>query len=386
MLAIYALLAVCPSAAQLQEPIAAEPWKDILIEMEAEDRTPLEAKLSLPADAEGKVPVVFYLHGAGPRTYDNPFPTVDEEGEQSVGKYLDFFASELTGRGVAFFRMSKRGCHAREEPPWMKVDRAIFSKATLSVLLADYEVALDSLRKRPEIDPNRIVLIGSSEGTRLAPQLALRSPKGLLGVAMLGYAADNAHDTIVWQMTDGPWRNISHLIPAARDGALTKDEHQAFLEAMPALAAQLPFQPVDVDGDGQWTSADFEKLNAPRLQATLNAVEQGDDDFLWKNLLNLSSAYCRGWWDAEPNAETLLKLDLPLAIFHGDLDGTCRVEGVLETQELLREAERENLEVHLYDDANHDLNWTSGVTGESVPAPFRDVFALITRWTKPGEK
>jgi cephalosporin-C deacetylase-like acetyl esterase len=44
---------------------------DLFIRFSATDGTPLEGKLSLPAGAQGPVPVVFRLHGAGPRTVDN---------------------------------------------------------------------------------------------------------------------------------------------------------------------------------------------------------------------------------------------------------------------------------------------------------------------------
>ena len=46
---------------------------DLFIRFSATDGTPLEGKLSLPAGAKGQVPVVFRLHGAGPRTLTTQF-------------------------------------------------------------------------------------------------------------------------------------------------------------------------------------------------------------------------------------------------------------------------------------------------------------------------
>ena len=50
------------------------PLVEVVIDFEAADGTPLHAKLSVPRERDGAVPVVFYLPGAGPRTYDNPYP------------------------------------------------------------------------------------------------------------------------------------------------------------------------------------------------------------------------------------------------------------------------------------------------------------------------
>lgn len=355
---------------------------DLVFTFEAADGTPLEAKLTLPAGRRGPAPVVFYLHGAGPRSYDNPYRYMDADGERRIARYLDFHAAHLAQRGIAFCRMSKRGCTALPEAPWMRLDRAVFSTATLSVLLEDYATGLRMLRTRPEIDPTRIVLLSSSEGTRLAPRLAAMLPDGIAGIAMVGYAADNARDTIVWQSSEGPWRNVQHLVPAARDGTLTRAEFDAAVLDRPALASTLPFDALDADRDGALTAEDLRAINRPRLDAILSAVERGDDDFLWRHLMNLTAAHLREWWQDEPNHAALRRLapDLPLAIFHGALDGTCRVEGVEEAEAAFRQAGRTNLAVFIDPDGDHDLDWSHETASAGGPAMYVTVFEVIRGW------
>ncbi len=365
-----------PDSPALPDPI------DVIISFKSSDGTPLEAKLSLPEGSSDKVPVVFYLHGAGARTYDNPFSYRSEDGSPKTGKYFDFHARELAQRNLAFFRMSKRGCKAKESPVSMQLDREIFSKATPTVLLSDYQTALDALRARPEIDSNRIVLWGSSEGTWMVPRLGASSPDGIVAGIMLGYAADNMKDTITWQTSIGPWRNIQHLIPEAKDGDITKEEHEALAKKNPALAQALPFEPLDLDQDGTLTSADLARANSPRLNFILKAIEEGDDDFLWAQLLNLSSAYLQDWWDAPANHVFLQKLDIPLAIFHGELDGTCRVEGVREAEAAFRKAGKTNLTINIYPDTDHNLNWTWESSQEGGSPPFKDAFSYIVEKVK----
>lgn len=368
-----------PSAASGTQP----ELREIRLEFAAGDGVSLVAKLTLPNHAPGPVPVVYYLHGAGPRTYDNPVFHRDAAGKLQVSNYLDYHATELARRGVGLCRMSKRGCTPIAEPPGMQVDREVFAKATMGVLLDDYARGLAALRARREIDPRRIVLLGSSEGTRLAPQLALRAPEGIVGVAMMSYAADNARLTVEWQNSVGPWRNVQHLLPAARDGALTQAEYDAAARSDPSLLRALPLATLDADHDGTLTPDDMSRAVRPRLDAIVKAVHERDDDFLWHRLGKLSSAYLLDWWEAEPNQAILARLSIPLAIFHGELDGSCRVEGVRETEVALRAAGKTNLVVHVYPGADHDLDWTLESVKAGVLAPFRDAFDLIATWGNP---
>ena len=354
---------------------------DVVMRFSAADGTPLEAKLSLPADAKGPVPVVFYLHGAGPRTVDNAIQYRDAAGQLGVYKYYDFHAGELARRGVAFFRMSKRGC-ASEPSGRPTIDRSVFSKAIPSVLLDDYSKALDALRQRSEIDPGRMVLMGSSEGTRLAPQLAARSPKGLLGLVLMSYQSVNQRETVVWQNTVGPWRNVQKLIPAAGDGNLTRAEYDAALKSNPALAKMLPFGSVDSDADGVMTIDELSRVTRARLDFILKALDDRNDDFFWQSLLNLSSGYLLDDWNGEPTSVALLKLTMPVSIFHGDVDGTTSVEGVRETEAAFKRAGRTDVVIRTYPDHDHDLNWTVETAGTGGTAPFQDAFTYAASLLK----
>jgi pimeloyl-ACP methyl ester carboxylesterase len=346
---------------------------DLLIRFTATDGVPLEGKLSLPPTATGPVPVVFYLHGAGPRSYDHPVRYRAPNGEIRTSGYYDYYARALAREGIGFFRMSKRGCSI-DSTGRPKVDRALFSGATPTVLLADYARGLDALRRRQEINPDRIVLYGSSEGTRLAPQLALRAPSGITGLVLTSYQPDNQRQTVVWQNTVGPWRNIRAMIPAASDSGLGRADYDAAVARSAGIGRQLPFAVIDRDSNGVMTPAELAVMTQPRLDAILRAVEQRNDEFLGQALLNLSSAYLLDGWEAEPTHAFLVKLDLPIGIFHGELDGTTRVEGVRETEAAFQAARKSNLTVRIYPGYNHDLGWTPSVAESGGSPPLEDSF------------
>ena len=189
----------------------------------------------------------------------------------------------------------------------------------------------------------------------------------------------NQRETIVWQNTVGPWRNVQKLIPAAADGQLTRAEYDAAVKTNPMLARVLNFGSLDTDGDGTVTSEELSRMNRRRLDAILKAVDKRNDDFLWQYLLNLSSAYLLEDWNGEPTHVTLLKLDIPIAIFHGELDGTTSIEGVREAEKAFRAAGKTNLVVRAYPDADHDLNWTIEAASRGAPVPFQEAFDFVAR-------
>jgi pimeloyl-ACP methyl ester carboxylesterase len=338
-LALLLLLA----APALAQPAAEASYRDVMVSFTTSDGIPLEGKLSLPASATGPVPVLFYLHGAGPGTYDTPRATRGADGQVVRFNYYDSFAREVTARGMAFFRVSKRGVTIDPATGRELVDRAVFSTATRRVLLDDYGQALAALRARPEIDPARVVLGGVSEGTALAARLAVARPAGVVGVVLDSYNGDNQRDTVIWQTTHGPWRNIQQVFPAARDGTLTRAEYDAAVAQTPALGRAVPFDQLDTDRNGAFDGAEMLALYQPGSDRLVAQIEAHDDEVVWARLLNLTSAYLLEEWHTPPTSADLLRIAVPIAIFHGELDGTTRVEAVHETEAAFRAAGKTNL-------------------------------------------
>lgn len=267
--------------------------------------------------------------------------------------------------------MSKRGCSAEPTGPPV-VHRAVFSQATPTVLLPDYQRAPESLRLERDVVASRIVLSGSSEGTRLAPRLALESPAGIQGLVLTGASADNWHDTVVWHNSVGAWRNIQKLIPAADDDTLTRSEYDRAVASDSTIARQLLFATIDPDGSGVTTREESVQVLKPRLDAISSAVVNGQDEVTWLAVANFTSAYLREEWEAAPTVENLPRLRVPVASFHGELDGATEVEGVREALDAFRRAGRNELTASIYPGYDHDLNWTPETAAAGGPKAFLD--------------
>ena len=97
-------------------------------------------------------------------------------------------ARELGTIGVATLRYDKRG---------VGESGGEFLTAGLRDNVADAAAAFTALRSRAEIDENRVVVIGHSEGAIIAARLAAELP--VAGVVLLSLAVRTGEETLRWQ-------------------------------------------------------------------------------------------------------------------------------------------------------------------------------------------
>lgn len=116
----------------------------------------LAGTLTTPSTG-GPFPAVILISGSGPQDRD----------ETILGhKPFLVLADALTRQGIAVLRFDDRGTGA---------STGSFGTATTEDFATDVEAGIQYLKSRPEIDPERMGLIGHSEGGLIAPMIAARS-------------------------------------------------------------------------------------------------------------------------------------------------------------------------------------------------------------------
>ena len=65
------------------------------------------------------------------------------------------------------------------------------SNATSNDLIHDAQKALNVLVQQPEVDPKRISIIGHSEGTVIAPTVAIDNSNRVNNIVLMGVVAQN---------------------------------------------------------------------------------------------------------------------------------------------------------------------------------------------------
>ncbi|SDC79781.1 hypothetical protein SAMN05660690_2593 [Geodermatophilus telluris] len=158
---------------------------------------PLAGTLTLP-DATGPVPAVLLASGSGPVDRDSDHP----RARLGVTRAL---AHALAAGGLASLRYDKRGVGGTPGD---------WRRAGLHDNVDDLARAHDLLAARPEVDGDRVLLAGHSEGALLAAAVAARGVP-VAGVVLLSASATPGDELLRWQA-----RQIGPTLPAPVRGLL----------------------------------------------------------------------------------------------------------------------------------------------------------------------
>ena len=151
-----------------QTPVKPYPYRDEEVRYDNPSaHITLAGTLTLPAGA-APFPAVLLITGSGPQDRD--------EGLLGHRPFL-VLADYLTRRGIAVLRADDRG---------VGKSGGRFATATTADFATDADAGVAYLRRRPEIDPKKIGLIGHSEGGVIAPMVAARDHDIAFVVMMAG--------------------------------------------------------------------------------------------------------------------------------------------------------------------------------------------------------
>src|SRR5205085_4972136 len=126
----------------------------------------LAGTLLLPKSGARPFPAVITITGSGQQTRDEPVPIPGLEKYRPMRQIAEMLAT----RSIAVLRVDDRGVGKSG-------GRDMLMTATTSIFADDVRAEVSYLRSRPEIDPNRIAIVGHSEGGIIAPMVAATDPQ-----------------------------------------------------------------------------------------------------------------------------------------------------------------------------------------------------------------
>lgn len=187
----------------------------------------LAGTLTLPADASPPFPALVLVSGSGPQERDGTY----------LGTYRPFrqIADALSRRGIAVLRLDDRGVGA---------STGSFTLATSADFAEDVRAALDHLRKRDDIDGERLGLIGESEGGLIASMVAASDPE-LRALVLMGTPSRTGRKLIASQVR----YRLEHddvIPPSQRDSlvAAVEARNERLARVLPWLKFILDYDPI----------------------------------------------------------------------------------------------------------------------------------------------
>ena len=141
----------------------------------------LAGEISRPRGASGRLPAVFFISGSGLQDRNGYSSGID----LGTHEILD----RLTREGFLVLRVDDRGAGESKAP---------VASLSFDDLIADARACVDHLFARDDVDPERIALIGHSEGGCTAPILAAEQPR-IAAVVLMAATGRPIQDVILEQ-------------------------------------------------------------------------------------------------------------------------------------------------------------------------------------------
>ncbi|WP_033344235.1 alpha/beta hydrolase family protein [Catenuloplanes japonicus] len=211
-----------------------------------------KAELTVPAGAKGRLPLVIMLHGSGRNDMNQTLP--DNGGSTFVP-----LAQGASREGYATLRFNKRG--VTDVGPVESTDPAQLNPENpYDQIQQDAASVIRFAAAQPNVDASKIYLLGHSEGTNVAANLASDPAKYNIpkpaGVIAMGVVGKDIRTLLTLQLYGRLLLQMHDEFDVDADGQLTAVESTDGLVGLPAEAAE-QFRSVlldpatDADHDGK---------------------------------------------------------------------------------------------------------------------------------------
>ena len=176
------------------------------------------AQLTYPAIGKGPFPGVLLISGSGATDKNGTLGFVHKNGPKPLTPYLQI-AQYLSERGFAVLRYDKRGIGAN-----FTINQNVWGNATINDLIQDADKALAVLAQQPEVNPNNVTILSHSEGTIIAPRVAIDNPTKVKNIVLMGAMAQNVRELGYFQAIYLPLLYGEKVLDHNHDGLLSVSE------------------------------------------------------------------------------------------------------------------------------------------------------------------
>jgi pimeloyl-ACP methyl ester carboxylesterase len=374
---MFSLSTLCNSTLNFSTSALAQPfietvkYRDLVIDLG--NGTQTNAQLTIPAVGKGPFPGVLLVAGSGPIDM-NVTISPDVKPFWQIAQYL-------SERGFVVLRYDKRGIGANGTI----IDSNVWGNVTFDSLKNDAAKALNALIEQPEADPDKITLIGHSEGAMIIPRLAIdlnnnnnndnnTSTGNLTKVAnivLMGTGAQNLFDVLHAQVVDNTLAYAHQVLDKNHTGSFSIREPIELPELSEGVATYF--------GNSTLQYIDIESELKPLLEQVFENITSGNTEA--KCPAGTCPIWIRSHGELEPTLSVIGNVSHPtdILIMNGENDTQTPVQQAFLLEQRLTEVDHLDHTLITYPDLGHLFSHSSRWFTEFGPIE-QNVLSDLHRW------
>ncbi len=374
------------------------------LQMELDGNLTTNAQLTFPVVGDGPYPGILLITGSGAEDMNETagFVRINETTGEKEYPPVPFFqiAQYLSERGFAVLRYDKRGVGENHTI----LDANVWGNLTMDDLKQDAEKALAVLMQQPEVDNSKITILGHSEGTTLAPRVAVDNPDKVDNIVLMGTLAQNMTDILNFQTVTLPFQYAKEVLDRNGNGSLSLQEASKDLvferliggNLTVLLAKNLPNGTIALNPEYNRNDDTYISLE----RELRPALEQNAKSFFASSKTgtgSMTEGKCTNLEGCDAYEKSFLEFDLNLGIIgkvppntrvlimNGENDTQTPVQQALLLQQRLTEVKHPDHTLITYPNLGHDFYPSSQWFTEYGPIPdyvLQDIFSWLSDTTR----
>jgi uncharacterized protein len=359
-----------------QQDLETKKYRNMVIDLG--DGVKTGAQLTLPAVGNGPFPGVLLIHGSGP---------ADMNETLGIAKPFWEISEYLSERGFAVLRYDKRGIGEGGTI----INTSIWGNTTINDLIEDSKKALNVLMQQPEVDPKRISLVGHSEGTIIAPIVAIDNSTNVKNIVLMGVAAQNALDLEYYQDVLAPVEYAHQVVDENHTGLISVQQiaKDPRLSSLLYQIGKVP-NPSDTEALSAALAKEFDTNDFISIDEQLEPVLTKRYENHTSNMTNLecNQLECARWFQSYANLIPPLSVignvsnSTGILMLNGENDSQTPVEQAFLFQQRLTDVKHPDHTLITYPDLGHTFYPSPQMSTSYGPIP-QYVLADLYSWLEP---
>jgi uncharacterized protein len=376
-----------------QQYIQTIKYRNLVIDLGKGVKT--HAQLTLPAVGKGPFPAVLLVSGSGANDKNETLGFVHKTGPKPPMPLWQT-AQYLSERGFAVLRYDKRGVDGN----FTIVDKNIWANTTINDLIQDSKKALNVLVQQPEVDPKRISIIGHSEGTAIAPRVAIDNSTKVKNIILMGTVAQNLRDIVYNQYVNLPSEYATQELDKNHTGLISiqqisNDPHRYSVLVNLLVPSSVLYTFLRTHDTKVISNALVNKFGNNTIQDGYISIDKQLRPLLIKKYENLTAsnpskcnnvegcpALLRSYFDLIPTLSIIgnVSKSTGILLLNGENDSLTPVQQTFLLQQRLTEVNHPDHTLITYPNLGHQFypssQWKTGV-GPFEPYVLADLYAWL---------